>query len=87
MIHFSATRFVKSSIAIVTFEDLLLHVLSALSRIKSWSSSDVSNQAHALQCTICSFEFIAIFLVLEMLSGLMLPILCALPIIIEDDIT
>lgn len=68
------TRFIERHTAVITFRSLLPYVMQALSKMKTWHSSDARKTANLLENSICKSEFIVSLLILEKVSSLMLPV-------------
>lgn len=68
------TRFVERHTAVVTFMELLKYTLDALSEIKCWASPNDRSKAESLEKSVCNSEFAVSLVILEKLSGLILPV-------------
>ena len=67
------TRFIERHTAVVTFRCLLRYILVALDKISTWQSSEARKDALALKNSITRSEFVVSLVILENISGLMLP--------------
>ncbi|KAJ8035282.1 52 kDa repressor of the inhibitor of the protein kinase [Holothuria leucospilota] len=68
------TRFVERHTAVVTFMELLKYTLDALSEIKCWALPNDRSKAESLEKSVCNSEFAVSLVILEKLSGLILPV-------------
>ncbi len=68
------TRFIERHTTVVTLRQLLRFVVEALELMKTWRTEDARKTANNLENAICKSDFVVSLLVLEKVSGLMLPI-------------
>ena len=68
------TRFIERHTTVVTLRQLLRFVVEALKIMKTWRTEDARKTANNLENAICTSDFVVSLLVLEKVSGLMLPI-------------
>ncbi len=72
------TRFIERHTAVVTLRQLLPFVLDALESMKEWTSAETRRSAHTLLNSILQSDFIVGLIILENLSGILLPLTHAL---------
>jgi hypothetical protein len=67
------TRFIERHTAIVCFRSLLAFIMDALDCMASWQSTEARKTANSLKNSICQSDFVVSLVILEHISGLMLP--------------
>ena len=80
------TRFLERHTVIVTFRQLFGFVAEALEEIKSWTSASAVQSASSMYASMHQFEFAVGLVILENLTGLLLPVSRKLQAI-ENDLT
>lgn len=73
LIALCTTRFIERHTSIVCFRSLITFVVESLEIMMTWRSTDARKSALLLKNSICQSDFIVALLILEKLSGLMLP--------------
>ena len=73
LITLCTTRFVEWHTAVVFLRSLLNYVMAALQRMSDWQSPDARKTAILLTNSIAQPNFVVSLVVLEVLSGLLLP--------------
>ena len=70
--------------AVVTLRELLKYVMETIDEMKSWDISDARKKANSLESSICQTDFVVPLIILERISGLMLPATRALQTVGTD---
>ena len=73
LVTLCTTRFVEGHTSVVCLRSLLKYVMAALQRMSDWQSPDARKTAIILMNSIEESSFVVSLVVLELLSGLLLP--------------
>ena len=68
------TRFIERHTSIVCFRSLLRFIMDALDCMTLWQSTEARKTANSLKNSICQSDFVVSLVILENISGLMLPL-------------